>query len=503
MTRFPITVDRLRGYLLFALGIVYLVNLFVGSAVLADVALVLLIVVTGLSLAAVTGSTRVISYAAFLISIGLLLAYRAPLRVWADAFEENLYMVVMFAMIPLLSIPIRHGGYFEALRRVFDRFVHTRNRFYLFVSLVAAFIGSIVNLAVVPLVHEVAKASPLSADKKLLSAAMTRGFTTCTIWAPTTAAIALIMQLTGSEWQDFFPFGITSGIVVGFVGYGISMLESRRDARAAREAMPGGATPAAHASAAASPEPASAPATAAARGGPGVHGGAGAAAADRERHSGGYGKFLELCGFGLVLIASIALISYLSGLHTIAIVSLAALIFPFLWMGLLRRIPVLLREARDTYFGLSLPSLRSEVTLFVGAGVFTTSITYSHLGEHVAGALSQAVGGSIVLLTVAIIAVGMGLGALGVHPIITVAVFGGTVKAAAFGVSPIYMAVVLAAVWALGLSVSPSSATIIAVSGLTRQSPVRVGTRWNGVYAVVAAAALIGVLTLLRLVGAL
>lgn len=485
MTRSSINLDHLRGYLSFALGLAYLLSLFVASEVLADIALVLLIVVTGMSLAAVTGSTRLISYAAFAISIGLLIAYRAPFSVWMQAFEENLYMVVMFAMIPLLSIPIRHGGYFEALQRVFHRFVHTRNRFYLFISLVSAFIGSIVNLAVVPLVHEVAKASPLSADKKLLSAAMTRGFTTCTIWAPTTAAIALIMQLTGAEWQHFFPFGITSGIVVGFVGYALTMLQSRRDARVAAMSAEDGS--------AGVGSTVAAPDAAPVGGGPAAF----------EPRPGGYGKFLELCGFAVVLIASIAVISYLSGLHTIAIVSLAGLVFPFLWMGLLRRIPVLLRETRDTYFGMSLPSLRSEVTLFVGAGFFTTSITYSHLGEHVAQALSQAVGGSIVLLTAAIIGVGMGLGALGVHPIITVAVFGGTVKAAAFGVSPIYMAVVLAAVWGLGLSVSPSSATIIAVSSLTRQSPVRVGTRWNGTYAVVAAAALIGFLTLLRVVGAL
>jgi len=97
----------------------------------------------------------------------------------------------------------------------------------------------------------------------------------------------------------------------------------------------------------------------------------------------------------------------------------------------------------------------------------------------------------------------MGLAALGVHPIITVAVFGGTVKAATLGVSPEYMAIVLAMCWAIGLTVSPSSATIIATAGLTRQSPVRVGTRWNGIYAPVAAAVLIGLITLLRLTGLL
>jgi DcuC family C4-dicarboxylate transporter len=113
------------------------------------------------------------------------------------------------------------------------------------------------------------------------------------------------------------------------------------------------------------------------------------------------------------------------------------------------------------------------------------------------------VGGNVLLLTIAVIAVSMALAVVGVHPIVTVAIIGGTVKAAAFGVSPTYMAMVLAISWAIGLSVSPSSATIIATAGLTGQSPVRVGTRSNGAYALVSAAALILMITILRITGVL
>jgi DcuC family C4-dicarboxylate transporter len=82
-------------------------------------------------------------------------------------------------------------------------------------------------------------------------------------------------------------------------------------------------------------------------------------------------------------------------------------------------------------------------------------------------------------------------------------VIGGTVKAAAFGMSPTYLATVLAVCWAIGLSVSPSSATIITTSSLTGQSPMKVGARWNGTYAIASAGALILMLTLLRMTGAL
>ena len=423
-----------------------------------------MIVVTGLCLTVVTGSSRVISYLAFAISIVLLFAYQAPWSVWSQAFDENLYMVVMFSMVPLLKIPIRHGGYFEALRSVFQRFVHTRSRFYVFVALVSAFIGAIVNLAIVPLVFEVSRASHFSSDKRLLSAAMTRGFTSSTIWAPTMASIALIIQLTGAKWILFFPFGIGSGILAGIVGYAITMYEGRKEPQQALETSEREARPA----------------------GPS-----------------GYRKFAELCGFAFFLIVLIAVVSFATGIHTITIVSLAALIFPVFWMGVLGRLGVLRREFRNGYFGESLPNLRSEVTLFAAAGFFATTINYTKLGEYIPRALSGVVGSNVLLLTVAVIALAMALAVVGVHPIVTVAIIGGTVKAAAFGVSPTYMAMVLAISWAIGLSVSPSSATIIATAGLTGQSPVRVGTRWNGAYALVSAAVLILMITGLRLAGLL
>jgi C4-dicarboxylate transporter len=94
--------------------------------------------------------------------------------------------------------------------------------------------------------------------------------------------------------------------------------------------------------------------------------------------------------------------------------------------------------------------------------------------------------------------IGLLISAIGVHPIVTVAVIGGTVKASAYGVSPTYMAMVLAIVWAIGISISPSAANIIAVAGLAESSPIEVGLRWNGKYAFISAVVLILLVTLFR-----
>jgi C4-dicarboxylate transporter len=282
------------------------------------------------------------------------------------------------------------------------------------------------------------------------------------------ASIALIMQLTGTKWLTFFPFGITGGIVAGIIGYAVTMFETRKQ-----------------------PDPESAPARRAVE------------VAEPTAGRRLYAKFAELCGFALVLIVLIAVISFVTGIHTLTVVSLAALLFPLLWMGILRRLRILGREFKTTYLQESLPNLTSEVTLFVAAGFFATTIDYTGLGKHIPQALAALVGGNVLLLTVAIIVTAIVLAVAGIHPIVTVAVFGGTVKASAFGVSPTYLAMVLAICWAIGLSVSPASATIITMSGLANQSPLRVGTRWNGVYALVSAATLIAMITGLRLMGLL
>lgn len=420
-----------------------------------------MIIVIVLSFTVVTGTSKLIGYGSFALSIFLFLYSNAPLSVWQQALQENLFLVVMFTMVPLLGIPIQHGGYTKALQGVFERHVNTNSRYYLLVSFISAFVGVLVSLAVVPLVYEICRASSRSSNKKLLSSAISRGFTTCTIWAPTTAAIALIVQLTGTEWPMFFPFAILCGIIAGVVGYIMTIFEEKR-----AESDPN-------------------------------------SNAEEPGEDFKLSKVVELSVFGMILIAGIAIISLITGVSTIIVVSLASLIYPVIWLGIIKRLPILLREFMGDYFNNRLPTLKNEIILFVGAGLLANSINYSHLGDYVPQILSQLVGSNVLLLTVVIIGITLIFSALGVHPIVTVTIIGGTVQAATYGVTPTYLALVLAISWAMGISISPSAANVIAVSGIVGESPIQVGIRWNGLYVLVATTVLILSITFLRMVGLL
>jgi C4-dicarboxylate transporter, DcuC family len=453
---------QIRSLFTFCLGIGYLGNVFLKSSLISNLNLILMIIVIVLSFTVVTGTSKLIGYSTFTLSIFLLLYSHAPFSVWQKAMQENLYLVVMFTMVPLLGIPIQHGGYTKALQGLFSRYVNTNSRFYLLVSFISAFIGVLVSLAVVPLVYEVCRNSRLSSNKRLLSSAISRGFTTCTIWAPTTGAITLIVQLTGTHWPVFFPFAILFGIIAGIVGYSMTIFEEKRVNNAYfNEAKEG------------------------------------------TIEDFNLSKVIELCVFGIILIAGIAIISLITGIQTLIIVSFAALIFPIIWLGIIKRLPVMLREFKGDYFKNKLPTLKNEIILFVGAGLLAESIKYSHLGDYVPRILAQLVGQDVLLLTIVIIAISLMLSAVGVHPIITVTIIGGTIHAASYGVTPTYLALVLSTSWAMGISISPSAANVIAVSGIVGQSPIQVGIRWNGLYVLIVSVVLVLILTVLRMIGLL
>ena len=186
---------------------------------LDDLNLMLMVGVIALSFAASTGSSRVIGILLFGSSIALLLHSQAPLDVWKQALRENSYLIAMFVLVPLLSIPVQHGGYGESLREVFVRYANTDSRYYALVSIMAAFVGVLISIAAVPLTYEVSRASGCNYDEKLLASALSRGFITCMIWAPTSATIALVVQLTGVDWVAFFPFAIACALIAGAVGF--------------------------------------------------------------------------------------------------------------------------------------------------------------------------------------------------------------------------------------------------------------------------------------------
>ena len=151
--------QTLRSVLTFCFGIGYIANVFLAQPLLALINTIMLVLAVILSFIATKGSTRMIAAVLLFVGAFLLIYAQAPLDVWEKALLENGYLLAMFIMVPLISLPVRYGGYNESLESLFERYGNSESRFYGLVSVMTAFLGVLVSIASVPLTCEVARLS--------------------------------------------------------------------------------------------------------------------------------------------------------------------------------------------------------------------------------------------------------------------------------------------------------------------------------------------------------
>lgn len=481
------TRDRLqavRSVLTFCFGIGYIANVFLAQSLLALINTITLILAVILSFIATKGSTRMIAAVLFIVGAFLLFYTQAPLDVWEKALLENGYLLAMFIMVPLISLPVRYGGYNESLEALFDRFGNSKSRFYGLVSVMTAFLGVLVSIASVPLTCEVARSSHFAANARILATALSRGFITCLFWAPTTATIALSLQLTGANWLSVLPLGLLFAIIAGFIGWIMTTIRENLIARRSQlNTSLSKNKNDTHIDAnlnSSSLHPSKYEVT------------------SHQPHSGIFDrkKIIELVLFSVLYIVAVMLVGQCLRISIIVAVALMSILIPIIWMVAIKRVTLFKQKVKDEYVAVKLPNVKGQMILFTAAGVLASGISYSGVGEMAVTTLLQITNGGALEATILVMILALVCSAFGVHPLVYTTVIGGSLTAAQLGVSPVYMALLLAMGWALGNAVCPTSANSIAVSQLVERSPFKLALNWNVSYVLVSTVILVAFLWL-------
>lgn len=481
------TRDRLqavRSVLTFCFGIGYIANVFLAQSLLALINTITLILAVILSFIATKGSTRMIAAVLFIVGAFLLFYTQAPLDVWEKALLENGYLLAMFIMVPLISLPVRYGGYNESLEALFDRFGNSKSRFYGLVSVMTAFLGVLVSIASVPLTCEVARSSHFATNARILATALSRGFVTCLFWAPTTATIALSLQLTGANWLSVLPFGLLFAIIAGFIGWIMTTIRENLIARRSQlNTSLSKNKNNTHIDAnlnSSSLHPSKYEVT------------------SHQPHSGIFDrkKIIELVLFSVLYIVAVMLVGQCLRISIIVAVALMSILIPIIWMVAIKRVTLFKQKVKDEYVAVKLPNVKGQMILFTAAGVLASGISYSGVGEMAVTTLLQITNGGALEATILVMILALVCSAFGVHPLVYTTVIGGSLTAAQLGVSPVYMTLLLAMGWALGNAVCPTSANSIAVSQLVERSPFKLALNWNVSYVLVSTVILVAFLWL-------
>ncbi len=365
--------------------------------------------------------------------------------------EKALPFLVLFAAVSCLKMPALES---PSLRIVGRQVVaQPPGRRFLAVAMGAHLFGAVLNLAGLQLVAAVLGSASEDSLRRRLTLAIVRGFSASSSWSPLFVATAVIISaIPGAAWTDVALPGIGAGLLIIAFAWVLD--------RCIRPSpTPQSTGPQSTSAPIAGPVPLRAmrPAVAWAR---------------------MIGIFLSLC-------APILLLVEVGGLSMPISVGLVAPVHALTWLVLIqggpegagsRSVPRGLVDLRDQ-LRTQLPTLRGEVLLFTGAGLFATGVARLVL-DGALGFQPPTGDGAIAMIVGSLVLFGL----VGLHPVIPVLVIAQSFPPDVLGLTPQEMALSMMVSWGMSTALSPFSATSLYLSRLLGLPGWVIAWRWNAAY---------------------
>jgi hypothetical protein len=348
-----------------------------------------------------------------------------------QAFGRNINLLALFLVVPFIGVIISVGGYLTALKyKVQEQERKGISHPYLFSTLLNSSMGTILNLGSILITHRIAEESFTQYQSKVMGIVLLRAFAFCMLWSPYFVNVGLVLVLFDVSWGKIGWIGMLLGLVY-FAICGLFFAHIR---------IPGDAEM----------KP--------------VEKAGEFSSAENSR------KLRSLLLWTASLLILSFYLDYKLDINMLTIVSLLALIFPFIWsmvIGVTREYMQNISEAVIYSFD----RLKNEIGIFISAGYFGVSLTYTNLGELISNYIFHFSMGSAYFLSVLVILFTIILAMIGVHPVVVLIGIGSSLSPVLFGVSPEFLAVLLLLSATLGAIVSPFTGAVIMTANLIHETP--------------------------------
>ncbi len=391
----------------------------------------------------------------FLAAGAVILVYtEASPRVWAKAFGSMTNIISIIVVMQLFSLPLALGGYQASILGWVRKTFRRQSSLFLFTSALVHILASFLSFGSVTvgiaLLEQTLKESVDRFDR-FTATAVSRGYSLMALWAPGAINVFLVIQATGVPWSAI----LLPGIVLSAIGLLLSFaLELRGfgNAPLARDEPREEATVIA---AGRSPAPA--------------------------RHifivTGAFlavAWFMERVSYGAVYNRII-----LAGC-LVSLGWLAALMLSTRYAG-----ASAFKDVLSDHWRSGILKSGDLAPFFIAMGAFSGALESSGFMEAVKPGLSAAAVaiGPAVLVAVPLFLILLGVA--GIHPFITIVIFGKMLEGAAFPVPPLTIALLLAVGGVISYTVSPFTGIIMTIAKLVGAKASDVALRWNWLYCLV------------------
>jgi|GEM_PF-1483169 len=443
--RLVVALQKTGGILIFAVALGYLTLQMTQVEWIEAALLASCTAMTVILIAQIRGIALGISLCMLVLANLLFVIYQLDWSIWQKALTFNLNLVALFAFVPLLSLPVRYGGYVPSLERVLRHYCQRKKTFFAFVSGLTFVMGSIMNLGAIRLIFGFLEGVPYRKD--WMGRALLIGFISTIMWSPYFASVALVIKLLNLEYGDFALFAIPEALLLLFVGNCFVMARMNRQSE-------GNVIPA--------EEPPQ--------------------GLEQARDTGDKRKVIQLAVLIALMLICVVLLEEWTGANVMVLVACVSLTVSVCWLyglGMGGR----WKEFAEEYFFKLLPGIGSEVVLFLSAGFFGVILLNTPFHAFLLEQLQWIDGLWQIAKIVLFLAIPVLLSVFGIHQIISVTVFATSIDPALIGLHPAAYAILLMAAWSISTIVSPVTPVNITIGNLLQENSIKVGLRRNCGYA--------------------
>lgn len=396
---------------------------------------------------------------AFFLAAGLTMFLASGKGGWEllRGFGPMLNILSLFALIPLIALPVQLGGYASRLQEMIRRRVRHTGTMYAITSFLSYVLSSFMNIATLPMMYHSIRPSldmfPIAQKDRFMSRAITHGFAMPTVWTPVTPIVGIIIEMTGAQWSSILsiviPFSLVGLALDIFMGVRIARRRHKQLSGDARSEL---ASSREEGPAAQKPE----------------------SGRERERTSHPAQILLAIAGFNALIFT----LERTTELSFLLIVTISVVPFALIWSLLIGKGRPFLSRCKRTLPQQAL-KMKDQFYVFLSAGFMISAIQASGAGHAINEAIhaAQLVVGSDAFLAL-IPFIPLALAFVGLHPAVALALTAESLNPATLGFSVDLTAIALLIGASTAFLMGPYNATIGLMAHLSNQSNYRV-SNWN------------------------
>lgn len=398
------------------------------------------------SLPATRWVSRVLSMLFLSAGTWMLLQKGTTAAEYVSGYGQMVYLLALFVVVPVLSVPVRLGGYGKAIEAVLRGRVGGVFQLQCLTTSLAFICGSFMSVAAIPVMMTsmapVLASYPIADRVRFMSIAAICGYVLPILWTPVSGVVGTVLDSLRVDWLALFPSLFALSVATLVVNWAIFYVFELRGRNAPRLDDPAPQIDAA------SPLPL---------------------------------LFQMLAGI-LLLMGSVGVLEYILRIGLIPVVTMISIPFALAWS-------IAIGQGRNAVravihdFAVRLPGMADQFAIFIGAGFFAAAMRMSGF-DHEANLmfldLHEAIGSQLFLLLMPVMALAASF--LGVHPLVAIALLGESLKPEVLGIPIRQLAVALVGSAVLTYMQGPFSGTLGLVQSINKVSSFRLAM-WNAPYA--------------------